>query len=232
MVLELIQVLTQRVFAAQSPKDLTATLEQLATRFGYRGAVLVEFSHDKLGVRALIDTDESRGATIRGMLNAKEVAFAMDGLRQRLEGDGPFELKGLAAGQSDPHMQTWARVWSDDSFVIPVREGQDVAGVLALVGGLRPEKSYESALVHLAYNLLVRLRAIQSAPESERALTPRELEVMRLSSQGKSSKEIGEVLQISMRTVNAHVEHAIAKLGVRNRIQAIAELGRRGLLAP
>lgn len=232
MQLELIQILTQQVFAARAPKELAAVMQQIALRFDYTGATLAEFTFDKLGVRALIDTSEERANLLKSMLGAREVAMALDGLRTRIVDGEAFTVRGTEVQASGPHVDTWRAIWLEDSFIIPIREGSDIAGVLSMVGGLEPEPAARAALVHLAYDLLVRLRGLAAMADSGRSLSPRELEVMRLSSEGRSSKEIGEVLAISMRTVNAHVEHAITKLGARNRIQAIAELARRGQLAP
>jgi DNA-binding NarL/FixJ family response regulator len=53
-------------------------------------------------------------------------------------------------------------------------------------------------------------------------LTPRELEVLELLVDGRTQTDIAGVLFISPRTVGKHVEHILAKLGVRSRAQAIA----------
>jgi DNA-binding NarL/FixJ family response regulator len=51
-------------------------------------------------------------------------------------------------------------------------------------------------------------------------LTPRELEVIRLVAEGLSNKEIGQLLAISPRTVNFHLDNLFAKLNVRSRTEA------------
>ena len=55
-----------------------------------------------------------------------------------------------------------------------------------------------------------------AAPES---LTPREHEVARLLRQGYPDRQIASMLGISPRTVGVHVQHVLAKLGVRSRWQ-------------
>jgi DNA-binding NarL/FixJ family response regulator len=62
------------------------------------------------------------------------------------------------------------------------------------------------------------------------ALTPRELEVLRLVTEGRTNREIAGRLQISAGTVKNHVEHIIAKLGVSDRTQAAVFALRNGLL--
>jgi DNA-binding NarL/FixJ family response regulator len=61
-------------------------------------------------------------------------------------------------------------------------------------------------------------------------LTKRELEVLRLLSEGLSQKEIAASLVISSKTVAAHIQHILGKLGVHSRAQAVAHAYRRGLL--
>lgn len=53
-------------------------------------------------------------------------------------------------------------------------------------------------------------------------LTPREAEVLLWASRGKSNRDIGEILALSPRTVNKHLEHIYVKLGVESRAAAAA----------
>jgi len=53
-------------------------------------------------------------------------------------------------------------------------------------------------------------------------LSPREVEVLRLVAQGRSNREIAEMLVISERTAVNHVSHIFDKLGVANRAEAAA----------
>ena len=57
-------------------------------------------------------------------------------------------------------------------------------------------------------------------------LTGREAEVLLWISRGKSNREIGEILNISPRTVNKHLEQVFVKLGVENRASAAARAVR------
>lgn len=58
------------------------------------------------------------------------------------------------------------------------------------------------------------------------SLTSRESEVLLWISRGKSNREIGEILAISPRTVNKHLEQIFVKLGVENRASAAARAVR------
>jgi len=63
-------------------------------------------------------------------------------------------------------------------------------------------------------------------------LTPREREVLRLVSAGKTNKEIARELVISERTARTHVSKVIGKLGVTSRTQAALLAVREGLVPP
>lgn len=61
-------------------------------------------------------------------------------------------------------------------------------------------------------------------------LTKREIEVLTLVIEGKSSKEVAEHIYISKRTVDFHLANIYKKLDVTNRVQAFREATRRNLL--
>ncbi len=60
-------------------------------------------------------------------------------------------------------------------------------------------------------------------------LTPRETEVLRLVSAGRSNRQIGEALFISAKTAGVHVSNILAKLGAASRTEAVAIAHRHGL---
>jgi DNA-binding CsgD family transcriptional regulator len=54
------------------------------------------------------------------------------------------------------------------------------------------------------------------------ALSPTELEVVRLVAEGLTNPAIGERMFVSRRTVETHVRHALVKLAVSNRVELAA----------
>jgi DNA-binding NarL/FixJ family response regulator len=82
------------------------------------------------------------------------------------------------------------------------------------------------------------IRIVEQNPEKDKqalmtayGLTPREAEVAVWLSQGKSNREIGEILQLSPRTVNKHLETVFGKIGVDNRTSAATAIVK-ALAAP
>ncbi len=64
--------------------------------------------------------------------------------------------------------------------------------------------------------------APDSSRLSEAALTPRETEVLGWLAKGKTNRDIADILGMSHRTVNKHLEHIFEKLGVETRAAAAA----------
>ena len=61
-------------------------------------------------------------------------------------------------------------------------------------------------------------------------MTARELEVLLLVAEGLRNGQIAEKLVVSVKTVDHHVAASLRKLGVRTRVEAVAEARRLGLL--
>ena len=77
-----------------------------------------------------------------------------------------------------------------------------------------------------------RPREGRSAPASLNALTTRETEILRLIAGGLSNAEISDTLVIAEQTTKTHVGRILAKLGLRDRAQAVVAAYETGLVTP
>lgn len=110
-----------------------------------------------------------------------------------------------------------------------------------LVNGIRTVARGEALLApavtrHLIGHFAQHLRpADTSRPAREdvvRALAPRELEVLGLIAEGLSNAEIAKAMYITPETVKTYVSRILAKLGLRDRVQAVVLAYRVGLVSP
>ena len=67
-------------------------------------------------------------------------------------------------------------------------------------------------------------------PKSTEALTPREIEVLRLIVQGYTNRQIGEELNISFRTAESHRASLSEKLGLHSRVELVRYAREHGLI--
>jgi DNA-binding NarL/FixJ family response regulator len=70
----------------------------------------------------------------------------------------------------------------------------------------------------------------QDGADRVEALTPREIEVLTLLSQGQTNPQIAQNLMVSRGTVKIHVQHIISKLGVSDRTQAAVRAIEAGVI--
>lgn len=127
----------------------------------------------------------------------------------------------------------------DDQFIFAVIEAgaagyllKDVHGE-ELVRAVRAIHAGESVLhPTVTHKVLARLASrhgdLKQSEGLEEPLTDREQEVLRLAATGMANKEIGGHLQLSVRTVEAHLSHVFRKLGVGSRTEAILHGLREG----
>ncbi len=120
------------------------------------------------------------------------------------------------------------------------RAGRRTEGVAALVAAARTARRLGATplgvrvaedLADLGEPVERRLGSREALRLADRGLTRRELEVIRQVAHGRTSREIGEALFISPRTVEMHVGSALTKLDCRTRAEAVQRLATLGMLA-
>ncbi|CAM3226122.1 response regulator transcription factor [Nocardioides dubius] len=89
---------------------------------------------------------------------------------------------------------------------------------------------YPGAESTLVRDYLGRVKRGERLPNA--VLTPREDEVVKLIAESNSSREIAQLLSISVKTVERHRENILAKLGMRDRTELTRYAVRAGLIEP
>lgn len=104
-----------------------------------------------------------------------------------------------------------------------------------LVGGIRAVTRGEELLAPSITRRLIEefTRAVRlPTPPGYDRLTEREREVLVLVSRGMSNAEISRDLYVSLETVKTHVARILAKLELRDRVQAVVSAYESGLVRP
>jgi DNA-binding NarL/FixJ family response regulator len=81
----------------------------------------------------------------------------------------------------------------------------------------------------IQHHVLAAVNAPAPLSETPDDLTPRELEVLTLIAEGLTNTEIAERLVVSAATVKSHANHIFAKIGARDRAQAVVYAYANGL---
>lgn len=125
----------------------------------------------------------------------------------------------------------------DDQFIVAALEAgaagyllKDVEGhqlIQAVEAVHAGESVLHPAVAHRVLALLVSGQQVQTGPDPEDPLTDREHEVLRLAARGMANKQIGASLDLSVRTVESHLNRVFRKLGVGSRTEAILHGLRR-----
>ena len=149
--------------------------------------------------------------------------------------DGVAALEGLRDAGSEARAVVFTAYDNDERILGALRAG--ARGYL-LKGASRAEIFSAIRTVHAGGSLLqpdVTARLLEHIGRNDEGardeqLTPRELEVLGLISQGLQNSEIAAQLFVTERTVKFHVSSILAKLGADNRTEAVAIAARRGLI--
>jgi len=149
-------------------------------------------------------------------------------------GDGVDATERIRAAHPEVHVLVLTTYDTDADILRAVEAGatgyllKDTPGE-ELAEAVRSASRGETVLTgRLAVTLLTGVRR-RSEPEGP-ALSPREVEVLRLAADGHTNAAIGRSLHISATTVKTHLMRVYEKLGVGDRTAAVSQAIRRGLL--
>ena len=202
--LAIVEGFLQTLGAARSDADVVRVLEQVAGKFGFRSAYLIEYAGRLSSVQHVLDTDADRRGWW-GEYFASDLRPSPREVAKSLEGGTVFRYDASRFDSGSERLRA-ACVANDvvEVTAVPISHGSELAGVAGFW--------------------------MSSTNAREVVLTPRERQVMQLSASGLTSAEIADKLGMSARTVNQHVDNVADKLGTRNRAHTVAEIVRRGLL--
>jgi DNA-binding NarL/FixJ family response regulator len=181
-------------------------------------------------------------ARMRVHLNNSRVA---QGPNAALDASGRFllatDLSGRIKWCTPKARELLQELWPGDGAQLPELPDAVLRQMLALrhggatraqcminIGGVQLECAMLSPIGpdELLFRLSEKRAEEEGAVLLQLGVTSRESEVLLWLSRGKSNREIGEILGISPRTVNKHLEQIFIKLGVENRASAAARAAR------
>jgi DNA-binding NarL/FixJ family response regulator len=161
----------------------------------------------------------------------------MDGLQATRE-----ILSAAVGSERGPHVLMLTTFDLDDYVYEALRAGASGfllkdATAAELINAVRVVAAGDALLAPSVTRRLIadfarRPREALSAPATLGSLTARETEILRLIAGGLSNAEISETLVIAGQTTKTHVGRILAKLGLRDRAQAVVVAYETGLVTP
>lgn len=213
---------------------------------------------DRAAVRILIAEDHTVLAQALATMLSFDAAFSVVGMVPsgeeaiaecvRLKPDVvlmDFKLKGLNGIEATKDIARL--VPSTRVLILSMYDNQDtvVGAVAAGAAGFLPKNVDREELVtaihavaegkgflhpQITMPFLERIGALAKKADSRERLTEREQVVLQELALGKNTKEIASALVVSEETVKTHLAHIYQKLGVNDRVQAVALALRHGLV--
>jgi len=218
--------------------------------------IVVADDHEvvRAGFAALLDTQpdftvlgtaSDGGEAVRVCRDLKPDVVLMDVRMPSLDGiEATRQLAGT--GESGPRVLILTTFDLDEYVFDALRAGasgfllKDVTAE-RLFDAVRVVAAGEALLAPAVTRRLIseftRLRPVPETRDAAPAaalgvLTPRETEVLRLVAEGLSNPEVAQRLVVTEETVKTHVSRILAKLGLRDRTQAVVAAYESGLVVP
>jgi DNA-binding CsgD family transcriptional regulator len=120
----------------------------------------------------------------------------------------------------------------DNGLVIPVPSPHGCMGQVWMSGyNMRLEKRDKPSLQLMGLYAFDRVQRLSGWVMPKVTLSAREREVLTWTALGKTAWEIGEILNISQRTVEWHLQSMVEKLGTCNRVQTVVVALREQLIS-
>jgi len=226
------------VDAAQSPAEVAAVVLKSAAPYGFErvfAGTMPSFGDNAAQQRSHLILDHWPQNWIARYLSRGYLS--VDPTIRRVRAGGPaFYWRDLVETRDDLAAQ---RVM-DEAADFGLREGLTVSLLtldgaavgFSLAGGQIEHNPRLKGMMTLvaAYALGQCFDLNQVPGAASAALTSREIDVLRWVAEGKSDRDIGEILSISEHTVDKYLRSAFAKLGAANRASVVAKAIRARLI--
>jgi DNA-binding CsgD family transcriptional regulator/tetratricopeptide (TPR) repeat protein len=201
------------------------------------------WASDLMAVHAAMTVDPLHAGPMR--VNADANRLQWNAELSRAAGDSKPEAWDTATAAwlelSRPHRAAYTMLRHAEALLSQRGRSAAVGGLLRTAADLASEHiPLHRAITEVATRVRVHLSPpipTDSAPmpaavpnTDPYGLTPRELAVLRLLTEGKSNVEIGRALFMSPRTASVHVSRILRKLGVQTRTHAATIAQRAGML--
>jgi DNA-binding NarL/FixJ family response regulator len=158
----------------------------------------------------------------------------MDGIeatRRLLDANGDTKVVMLTTFDVDEYVYEALRAGASGFLVKDVPPEQLVAGIRSVAAG---DSLLAPSVTRRLIEEFVRRPpdAVRAPPRELERLTTREVEVLRMMARGLSNAEIAAEFFVSETTIKTHVGHVLAKIGVRDRVQAVVFDYESGVVEP
>ena len=230
--LDYVEDYLRRVQSARSDSGIIALLGQLAIRLGFRSAYLIEYAIASISAPLVLDSASTRahwwGNFISDGLHTSNKPLA----EELASGQVRYFNADSATSLDNAARASFRRAEMSEMALVPISFDSSIVGLVGLCGRQTLSGEQEHALTMVCYSLFSQVRSLRltGIRTAMTTLTPRELEVMSLSSEGLTSQEVADQLGMAARTVNQHLDNVAEKLGTSNRVHTVAEAIRRNLL--
>lgn len=143
----------------------------------------------------------------------------------------PQELSDVEEWEGGPHELQSSDISRSTTVFFPVFDRFGIKGIVGFSGFSDMDEDKIAKLNFLATGVFDKLTEIKvSTNNSKNKLSEREIQCLNWTAHGKTSYEIGVILDISLNTVNHYLNNASKKLNCVNKTHAVVKCMQNGIL--
>ena len=229
--------LGQALDKADCSEDVEGAFQRFIDNVGFSSFAILRLAQERTQAAdtCLISTHPEAWAELyRARADATHDPIAREALTSR----SVFLWSDIAARstltrQEKDVLKRKAAFGMQDGLAVPIHGDGNTVGLVDIAGP--PDKLCTRNRSAVALAAIVTYQKLISLPTTaaataETPLSPREIEVLQWIKLGKSDWQIGQILAISDKTVNYHIENVKRKFGVATRVQAVVSAIQQGSL--